>query len=94
MNFRKDDTVTTYLERKLAKSKNKDGIYNGRDLVNAKAKAVEHFSQMTPEERLEIAEFNCDYLRTTDKIGNLYYGTCRIWIKRDGSIYANRPKGY
>jgi len=90
MYMRKAETASEYLERKLSKASRIQGT---SDITRLKAEAMEHFSKMTPVERLAEAEFDCQYQRTTDKIGNLYYGGVRIWINREGKIWANRPKG-
>jgi hypothetical protein len=94
MYMRKNDTISSYLERKFSKAKNKDGIYNGKDLANAKQKAYEHFITMTPNERLSYADFEPNSMEPTKipgKLGCLYYGTVRIWIDIDGNIYPKRP---
>jgi len=90
VRMRKNETVSEYIERKV---KSYAKVSDGKSLVAMKRQAIEHFNAMSPEERLTYAEFNCEYERTTDKIGNLYYGQVRIWIDRQGNIYANRPKG-
>ncbi len=90
MYKRKSETIHEYIERKVAKIAK---IQDMSDVVRLKQEAIEHFSKLTPQERLSQAEFDCTYLRTTDKIGNLYYGGVRIWINRDGTIWANRPSG-
>ena len=91
MYFRKSETASEYIQRKVAKLSRIQGM---SDVVNLKAEAIEHFNKMPVNERLDQAEFNCEYQRTTDRIGNLYYGGVRIWINREGRIWANRPKGY
>ena len=90
MYMRKSESVGDYLQRKVSRYAQ---IRDMHDVVNIKAQAVEHFNKMPPVERLSEAEFDCEYLRTTDKIGNLYYSGVRIWINRDGRIWANRPSG-
>lgn len=55
--------------------------------------AIEHYSEMSINDRLAMAEFtpNRMYPTLSAKLGNLYYGTVRIWITPDGTMYANKP---
>jgi hypothetical protein len=92
--WRKNDTVQSYLDRKLSKL-NTDGIYNGHDIANAKQKAYEHFLSMPINERLSYASFRPNSIEPTiipDKLGCLYYGNVRIWVDINGNIYPTRPK--
>ena len=64
-----------------------------KTVAQIKKEAVEHYSRMSTQERLGMANWTPNNMEPSlsSKLGSLYYGTGRIWITPDGKIYANKP---
>ena len=64
------------------------------NITEAKHEAVKYFQSLSTRERLSMANWQANSMEPSlsNKLGHLYYGQVSIWIKPDGSLYANKPK--
>jgi hypothetical protein len=63
------------------------------NINKSKQEAVKYFESLPVQERLSMANWQANSMERSlsNKLGHLYYGQVSIWIKPDGSLYANKP---